>query len=96
MTLETLLSANASAGCNIRSFRAGELDWRFFKRSAKVLDRLFRPLANLTRIELLIGVDLDDDYDVTRCRRLLRKGVLRSIFKSIPQLEALHVEISTE
>ena len=89
------MSANADAGCRIKSFRAGELSCRFFKRSPSDLARLFLPLANLTRIELLVGVDLDDNHDSMGCRRVLGKGILRNIFKCIPQLEALHIEVTS-
>ena len=94
-TLEALMSANADSGCDMRTFRAGELSWRFFKRSPANLARLFMPLKNLTRIELLIGVDLDDEHDVAGCKRVLGRGALRSIFRSIPQLEALHIDINS-
>ncbi len=96
--LEALLSANADAGCDIRSFRAGSLNWRFFKRGVGDLARLFRPLAGLTRIELNINVDPADErvhesHSASRCRRVLSRGALRGILKSLPQLQSLCVEL---
>lgn len=96
--LEALMSANAAAPCDIRSFRAGSLNWRFFRRGASDLARLFRPLAHLTRIELNINVDPADERvresdSAARCRRVLARGVLREIFRSMPQLQSLCVEL---
>ncbi|EMR72408.1 hypothetical protein UCREL1_545 [Eutypa lata UCREL1] len=96
--LEALMSANAEAQCDIRSFRAGSLNWRFFRHRAADLARLFRPLAHLTRIELNINVDPADERaresdSAARCRRVLGRGVLREILRSMPALQSLCVEL---
>ncbi|RYP79094.1 hypothetical protein DL771_000072 [Monosporascus sp. 5C6A] len=96
--LEAILSANADVKCDLKRLRAGTMDWKFFKRSAGELARLFKPLSNLTRIELMITVDgmneTTDEADViARCRRVLSKGALRTIFRLMPQLESLCIEL---
>ncbi|RYP49377.1 hypothetical protein DL769_011080 [Monosporascus sp. CRB-8-3] len=96
--LEALLSANADVKCDLKQLRAGTMDWRFFKRSTGELARLFKPLSNLARIELMITVDgmyetTDEADAIARCRRVLSKGALRAIFRSMPQLESLCIEL---
>ncbi|KAI1495446.1 hypothetical protein F5X99DRAFT_403564 [Biscogniauxia marginata] len=96
--LEALLYANADAQCGLQSLRAGSLHWRFFKRSAAELARMFRPLSNLSAIDLVINVEPADERihehdSLARCRRVLAKGALRNIFKSMPHLHSLSVEI---
>ncbi|KAI5924448.1 hypothetical protein F4810DRAFT_709412 [Camillea tinctor] len=96
--LEALLCANADAPCELQSLRAGSLHWRFFKRSATELARMFRPLSNLGAIDLVINVEPADERihehdSLSRCRRVLAKGALRNIFKSMPHLHSLCVEI---
>ncbi|KAI0595252.1 hypothetical protein F4775DRAFT_570136 [Biscogniauxia sp. FL1348] len=96
--LEALLSAHADAPCALRSLRAGSLHWRFFKRSATELARMFRPLSNLGAIDLVINVEPADERihesnSLGRCRRVLAKGGLRNLLKSMPHLHSLCVEI---
>ncbi|KAI0476123.1 hypothetical protein GGR56DRAFT_456045 [Xylariaceae sp. FL0804] len=98
--LEALLVANAKAKCDlISSLRAGELHWKFFRKSPAELSRMFRPLANLTEIELLISMESADsgvrEYNATeRCRKVMGKGPLRNVLKSMPHLQYLCVEIN--
>ncbi|KAI1755898.1 hypothetical protein F4782DRAFT_487572 [Xylaria castorea] len=96
--LDALLLANANSPCALRTLRAGSLHWRFFKRSERDLVRMFRPLANLTSIELSVNVDPADERihegnSLRKCQRLLAKGAIRKILKSMPHLECLYVEI---
>ncbi|KAI0487462.1 hypothetical protein F4859DRAFT_465072 [Xylaria cf. heliscus] len=96
--LDALLLANAHSPCALTALRAGSLHWRFFKRSERVLARMFKPLANLTSIELSVTVDPADERiqegnSLLKCQRLLAKGVIRKILKSMPHLECLCVEI---
>ncbi|KAI0863579.1 hypothetical protein F4860DRAFT_468833 [Xylaria cubensis] len=96
--LDALLLANANSPCALKTLRAGSLHWRFFKRSERDLARMFRPLANLTSIELSVNVDPADERihegnSLRKCQRLLAKGSIRKILKSMPHLECLYVEI---
>ncbi|KAI0458037.1 hypothetical protein F5B21DRAFT_461070 [Xylaria acuta] len=96
--LDALLLANAHSPCALTTLRAGSLHWRFFKRSERDLARMFRPLANLTSIELSVNVDPADERiqegnSLRKCQRLLAKGAIRKILKSMPHLECLYVEI---
>ncbi|KAI0551352.1 hypothetical protein F4679DRAFT_538872 [Xylaria curta] len=96
--LDALLLANAHSPCALKTLRAGSLHWRFFKRSERDLARMFRPLANLTSIELSVNVDPADERihegnSLRKCQRLLAKGSIRKILKSMPHLECLYVEI---
>ncbi|KAI8632973.1 hypothetical protein F5Y19DRAFT_472156 [Xylariaceae sp. FL1651] len=98
--LEALLMANARAGCALTSLRAGSLHWRFFKRTERDLARMFRPLANLTSIEFSISVDpaderIHENSSLRKCRRVLAKGAIRSILKSMPHLQSLRIEVLT-
>ncbi|KAI0423883.1 hypothetical protein F5Y09DRAFT_326124 [Xylaria sp. FL1042] len=96
--LDALLRANAHSPCALTSFRAGTVHWRFFKRSERELTRMFKPLANLTSIELSVSVDPADERihegnSLRKCLRVLSKGAMRNIFQHMPQLETLCVEI---
>ncbi|KAJ2988450.1 hypothetical protein NUW58_g3970 [Xylaria curta] len=96
--LDALLVANVRAQCALKTLRAGSLHWRFFKRSEKELTRMFKPLANLTFIELSINVDPADERihegnSLRKCQRVLAKGAIRKILKSMPHLQCLYVEI---
>jgi len=96
--LEALLLTNANAKCALTTLRAGSLHWRFFKRSDQELMRMFKPLANLTCIELNISVDPADNRihegnSLAKCQRILSKGAVRKILKSMPQLRCLCVEV---
>ncbi|KAI0201779.1 hypothetical protein F4808DRAFT_423761 [Astrocystis sublimbata] len=96
--LESLLVANAHSPCALTELRAGSLHWRFFKRSERELAHMFRPLANLTTIELTISVDpaderINEGNSLRKCQRLLAKGAIRQILKSMPQLECLFFEV---
>ncbi|KAI0020045.1 hypothetical protein F4780DRAFT_744342 [Xylariomycetidae sp. FL0641] len=95
---EALLLANAEAKCQLKCLRAGSLHWRFFRRSSAELHRMFRPLANLTAIEFIISVEPADERvhehdSAGRCRKVLAKGALKNILKSMPQLRSLCVEV---
>ncbi|KAI1261559.1 hypothetical protein F5Y18DRAFT_401637 [Xylariaceae sp. FL1019] len=98
--LEALLVANAEARCTLKSFRAGFLHWKFFKRPEWVLRRMFTPLANLTSIEISISLDSGDeetdefhDHDsLVKCQRVMAKGSLRHMLRSMPQLQTICVE----
>ncbi|KAI8951772.1 hypothetical protein F4801DRAFT_543388 [Xylaria longipes] len=96
--LDALLLANAHSPCALTTLRAGSLHWRFFKRSERELARMFKPLTNLTTIELSVNVDPADERihegnSLRKCQRLLAKGAIRTILKSMPHLECLYVEI---
>ncbi|KAI0388476.1 hypothetical protein F5Y17DRAFT_206145 [Xylariaceae sp. FL0594] len=99
--LEALLLANANANanskCALTTLRAGELHWRFFRQSGKELLNMFKPLANLTYIDLGIGVgppyDEDEPDWLGNCQRTLAGGALRIILKSMPQLQHLSIEV---
>lgn len=96
--LQALLMANAHAPCALTTLRAGTLHWRFFKRSERELTRMFRPLTNLTSIELSITVDPADERihegnSLRKCQRVLAKGSIRNILKSMPKLQCLCIEI---
>ncbi|KAH8162388.1 hypothetical protein CIB48_g5839 [Xylaria polymorpha] len=96
--LDALLVANAHSPCALTTLRAGSLHWRFFKRSERDLARMFKPLANLTSIELTVNVDPADERihegnSLRKCQRLLAKGAIRKILKSMPHLECMYVEI---
>lgn len=96
--LQALLMANTHTPCALTTLRAGTLHWRFFKRSERELTRMFRPLTNLTSIELSITVDPADERihegnSLRKCQRVLAKGSIRNILKSMPKLQCLCVEI---
>jgi hypothetical protein len=96
--LDALLTANAQAQCALTSLRAGSLHWRFFKRSSRQLTRMFRPLANLTSIQLTVSVDPADEKiregnSLRKCQRVLAKGAIRKILGSMPQLRSVRIEI---
>ncbi|CAJ2503846.1 Uu.00g112400.m01.CDS01 [Anthostomella pinea] len=98
--LEALLKANADVKCALKSLRAGTLHWRFFKRSAAELMRMFKPLSGLWSIEFIISVEPADERrhesnSAGKCRRVLAKGALRNIFKSMTELRSLCVEIDS-
>ncbi|KAI0147523.1 hypothetical protein GGR57DRAFT_476754 [Xylariaceae sp. FL1272] len=98
--LEALLVANAEAKCALKSFRAGFLHWKFFKRPEWVLRRMFTPLANLTSIEISISLDSGEEEtdrfhehdSLIKCQRVMAKGSLRHILKSMPLLQTICVE----
>ncbi|KAI1809185.1 hypothetical protein GGS20DRAFT_573097 [Poronia punctata] len=97
--LEALLQTNARANCALTALRAGSLHWRFFKRSEHELMYLFQPLANLTYIELNISVDpaderINEGNSLAKCQRLLSRGGLRKVLKSMPLLRTLNVEVA--
>lgn len=96
--LDALLLANAHAPCALTTLRAGSLHWRFFKRSERELTRMFKPLANLTSIQLTVNVDpaderINEGNSLRKCQRVLAKGSIRRVLKSMPHLESLYVEI---
>ncbi|KAI1114669.1 hypothetical protein F5Y14DRAFT_413287 [Nemania sp. NC0429] len=96
--LQALLTANAHSPCALTTLRAGTLHWRFFKRNERELTRMFRPLANLTSIELSITVDPADERihegnSLRKCQRVLARGGIRNILKSMPKLQCLCIEI---
>ncbi|GAP92103.1 putative F-box protein [Rosellinia necatrix] len=96
--LDTLLLANVDSQSALTTLRAGSLHWRFFKRSERELAHMFKPLANLTSIQLTISVDPADERvhegnSLRKCQRVMAKGTLRRVLKSMPQLESLYVEI---
>ncbi|KAI0118420.1 hypothetical protein GGR51DRAFT_499494 [Nemania sp. FL0031] len=93
-----LLMANAHSPCALTNLRAGPLHWSFFKRSERELFAMFKPLVNLTSIGFAIAVtaagDLSpEDSSFRRCKRLLAKGSVRKILKSLPQLQSLYIEV---
>ncbi|KAI1181317.1 hypothetical protein F4777DRAFT_12509 [Nemania sp. FL0916] len=96
--LDALLLANAHSPCALRTLRAGSLHWRFFKRPERDLRPLFSPLANLTAIDLCVSVDPADEriYEgnsLRKCQRVLAKGSIRKILRSMPHLQTLAIEI---
>ncbi|KAI1291274.1 hypothetical protein F5Y03DRAFT_377090 [Xylaria venustula] len=95
--LDALLKANAHSPCALSRLRAGMVHWRFFKRSERELARMFKPLANLTSIELIVCVDPSEEAtrehnSLRKCQQLLSKGAIRNILQHMPQLECLCLE----
>ncbi|KAK9793644.1 hypothetical protein AB5N19_04115 [Seiridium cardinale] len=92
---EVLLESLAYHGTKIEQFRAGAMSWRFFDKEPEVISRLFSALGNLKYTELVLMVETDENgEDVTddtiKCRDVLeRRGVLKTVFKSMPNLEVL-------
>ncbi|KAI3320773.1 hypothetical protein HD806DRAFT_504929 [Xylariaceae sp. AK1471] len=96
--LDALLMANAHAKRDLTSLRAGSLHWRFFKRSERELTRMFKPLNNLTSIELSISVDPADERiregnSLRKCQSVMARGSIRKILRSMPQLRCLCIDI---
>ncbi|KAI0419545.1 hypothetical protein F5X98DRAFT_334358 [Xylaria grammica] len=96
--LNALLGANAHSPRALTTLRVNSVHWRFFKRSERELTRMFQPFANLTLFEISISVGSADERvhegdSLRKCQRVLAKGALRNILKSMPQLESLSVDI---
>lgn len=96
--LEVLLEALAQSDIRIEHLRAGSLSWRFFEKAPEDLSRFFKPLTNLTYIDLILVTEMDDNGndindDLSKCRRSLRSGLVRNLLRSMPRLETLSFAI---
>ncbi|KAI0131858.1 hypothetical protein BJ170DRAFT_591840 [Xylariales sp. AK1849] len=94
LQLEAQLEALAHHNIPIEHLRAGTLSWRFFERDPKYLLRLFKPLAKLTYIDLVLTTRLDEnlndiDGDNRKCRQSLRNGIIKDLLATMPDLETL-------
>jgi hypothetical protein len=94
--LEAMLEALAATETRIEDLRAGTMSCRFFDKDEERLTQLCAPLTNLKNINLHIQPDTDDDGHATdddyeACRKILRKGMLRNILKSMPDLEEISI-----
>ncbi|TGJ88118.1 hypothetical protein E0Z10_g700 [Xylaria hypoxylon] len=97
LLLDALLRANAHSRGSLTSLRAVCVHWTFFNRSEQELARMFQPLSNLTLIEISITLGFDGDMgycaeSLCKFKRVLAKGAVRNILKSIQQLESLYIE----
>ncbi|KAH6659404.1 hypothetical protein BKA67DRAFT_544360 [Truncatella angustata] len=92
--LKALTAGLISANARLESFRAGILDWKFFKDLPQVPSNLAQTLKYLKRIELHIDADPQEKVtSITRCRKVMGSGIIRKLLKPLEHLEALHVTL---
>lgn len=92
--LNSLIAALISSNCQLESFRAGVIDWKFFKNFTDIPDKLTDTLKYLKRIELAIDADPQENVSsIARCRRVMETGIIRKLLKPLEHLEVLHVTL---
>ncbi|KAK9422811.1 hypothetical protein SUNI508_00674 [Seiridium unicorne] len=92
--LNGLIAALMGSDCHLESFRAGVVDWKFFKNFTRVPDSLAEKLKFLKRIEIHIDADPKENMSsIARCRKAMQEGILRKLLKPLQRLEALHVTL---
>lgn len=92
--LNGLIAGLISSNCQLESFRAGLLDWKFFKNFTSIPDKLADTLKYLKRIDIAIDADpLEKSNSISRCRRVMETGVVRKLLKPLEHLEVLHVTL---
>ncbi|KAF2996954.1 hypothetical protein E8E14_002845 [Neopestalotiopsis sp. 37M] len=89
-----LIAGLVATKVQLEGFRAGVLDWKYFKDFLEIPDGLSHTFKYLKRLELFLDSDPGQDArGILRCRKALKTGILKQIIKPLQQLEVLMVNI---
>ncbi|ETS83726.1 hypothetical protein PFICI_05602 [Pestalotiopsis fici W106-1] len=92
--LNGLIAGLVATKTQLEGFRAGVLDWSYFKDFLEIPDGLSHTFKYLKRLELFLDTDPgQDSRGITRCRKALRSGILKQIIKPLQQLEVLMITL---
>lgn len=92
--LNGLIAGLVSSDCHLESFRAGILDWKFFKSFSRVPDHLAKTLKYLKRLEIHIDTEPRQDVQtIHRCRKAMKSGIMRKLIQPLQHLEVLMVTL---
>lgn len=91
-----MLEALAYNKIKLQSLRAGTFNWIFFDKSSTELERLFQPVLDAVHVELEITLELDEnlhdvDGQTEKCRRFMKRGMVRNVLSRMRRLELLRV-----